>query len=235
MPWCCHTRGYTTYQRRLTPGPEPCFLYQGIENTMGQCCLVSGKHLGLSLRQKHSGTCWTRAERHCQPRADVPWVRCHSRWLSLHGHQNCYWTKLGSACLPHSKANLLTLGCVEGKYTVLLQGTSKLMLRRLKLPNGFFQGWVFKGNICGEGCRVHDFWLVGGEVTGWYFGNLNHQPPGLVQSEVWCLWSACSHHPQPGWGSWLLQNNSKIHVRLFYILLEEELGLCFIPELLFQL
>ena len=48
-----------------------------------------------------------------------------------------------------------------------------------------------------------------------------------------CLGSACSHHPQPGWESLSLQNNSKICVRLLYISLEEELGLCFIAELLF--
>ena len=50
------------------------------------------------------------------------------------------------------------------------------------------------------GCVIFS-WLVGGKVTRWYFGNLNHQP--LVPTRLWstCLWSACSHPPPPGEGS----------------------------------
>ena len=55
-------------------------------------------------------------------------------------------------------------------------------------------------------------------------------PATLVS--VWLLF-ACSHHPPPRWGSWFLQSNSKICVRLLCISLEMELGLCFIAELLF--
>ena len=50
----------------------------------------------------------------------------------------------------HSKANLLTPGCGEGKYSVYFRAPSKengqLMLRRPKLPNGF-QERGFKGSV----------------------------------------------------------------------------------------
>ena len=53
-----------------------------------------------------------------------------------------------------SKANVLTPGCGEGKYSIYCKvpsvGPSKengqLMLRRPKLPNGF-QGRVFKDSV----------------------------------------------------------------------------------------
>lgn len=44
------------------------------------------------------------------------------------------------------------------------------------------------------------FSLVSGNVTGWYFRNLNHQP--FSQSEVQCLCLARYPHPPPGWGSY---------------------------------
>ena len=37
----------------------------------------------------------------------------------------CYRTELGSARPLHSKANLLTPGCGEGKYSVYLQGAKQ--------------------------------------------------------------------------------------------------------------
>ena len=36
----------------------------------------------------------------------------------------------------------------------------QLVLQRSELPDDF-QGRVFKGNICDEGCREHDFLLIG--------------------------------------------------------------------------
>ena len=39
--------------------------------------------------------------------------------------KNYYQTKLTFAHLPCSKANLLTPGCREGKYSVYLQGTKQ--------------------------------------------------------------------------------------------------------------
>ena len=48
---------------------------------------------------------------------------------------------------------------VVKESTAFIAGTSKvdgqLMLKRPKLPVGF-KGRVFKGNIKGEACRVHD-------------------------------------------------------------------------------
>ena len=56
----------------------------------------------------------------------------------------------GSPCLTCSKANLLTLGCGEGKYSIYCRVPSKkngqLMLKSSELPNGF-QGRVFKGKV----------------------------------------------------------------------------------------
>ena len=46
------------------------------------------------------------------------------------------------------------------------------------------------------------FWLVGGEVTGWYFWNLNLLIPTSLGSA--CSWSACSHHPPPVGGGLLV-------------------------------
>ena len=61
------------------------------------------------------------------------------------------------------------------------------MLKRPELPSGF-QGRVFKCNIWGKGCSLLTFfWLAGGKLTGWCFGNLNHQPSCSNQSGVYML------------------------------------------------
>ena len=69
-----------------------------------------------------------------------------------------------------SKANLLTLGCGEGKYSVCCRAPSKenrqLMLKSSKLPDGF-QRRVFKDNIRGKGCRVSDQ-LMNIFFIGWW-------------------------------------------------------------------
>lgn len=58
-----------------------------------------------------------------------------------------------------SKANPLSVGCAEAKYSVYCRATNKqnrqLMLKRLKLPNSF-QRKVFKGRVKGEGHMVCD-------------------------------------------------------------------------------
>ena len=75
------------------------------------------------------------------------------------------------------------------------------------------------------------FWLAGGEVTGWRLGNLNHQPSGSNQSGVCVLvvsvWSPSS--TREGLGSW----KTCVQLYCIYWYLQEELGLCFITELLF--
>ena len=47
---------------------------------------------------------------------------------------------------------------------MIIAGPSKeykqLMLKRLELPDGF-QGRVFQGNSWSDGCREHDFPLIG--------------------------------------------------------------------------
>ena len=96
-----------------------------------------------------------------------------------------------------------------------------LTIRKMKLPDSF-QGEVFKGNIWGEGCRVHDFLLI-----GWWWGyRVVFQES--QSSTFWFqpVWGLCSDHPPPGWGVlFFLQNNSKVCIRLLCISLGEELGL----------
>ena len=72
-----------------------------------------------------------------------------------------------------------------------------------------------------------DFFLTGQWCC---FQNLYHQHSGSHQSGVYCFWSAYRQHPALGWVGVLeiLDNNSKICIRWFFVSLEEELGLCFI-------
>lgn len=86
----------------------------------------------------------------------------------------CYWAKLGSTH-PHGKTNLLT-SVVVRKVQHYCRTPSRengwLMLKRPKLPKGF-QGRDFKGKLKERvaECLISSwifFWLVGGEVTGWY-------------------------------------------------------------------
>ena len=69
----------------------------------------------------------------------------------------------------------------------------------------FRQGFVrtmLGEKVSGYMISSRPFWLVGGEITGWYFWNLNLLIPTSLGSA--CSWSACSHHPPPEWGSWFL-------------------------------
>ena len=93
-----------------------------------------------------------------------------------------------------SKANLLTLGCGEGKCSVYCMEPSKesrqLVLKRPELCDGF-QRKVLKDRVREGDCGVCDklwtfFWLVGGKVSG----SQHHQPFGSNQSVVYVLWVA---------------------------------------------
>lgn len=44
--------------------------------------------------------------------------------------------------------------------------------------------------------QLMDISLIGGEVTGWCFGNLPYQPSVPASLGSTCLWSTCNHH----WG-----------------------------------
>ena len=131
---------------------------------------VKNPFLELEERQIGRNTLWST----CSPAQEL---HCPSG-LNF-GSQQFYWTELVSNCLPCSKANLLTLGCGKGNYSVNFRFPSEengqFMLKRPKYPDGF-QGRVFKGSIYGAGCSSGTFfWLIGDEVTGWCFENLNHQ------------------------------------------------------------
>ena len=147
--------------------------------------------------------------------------------------QYCYLTKLGSARLPQAKANLPTLGCGEGKYSTyhVLQGTSQgeqaASALKASTPQWLSEKVFFRRQRLGWGLQFVDFLLI-----GWWWGyrliflelQSSTHP---VKSGVQCLWSACSHHPPPRWESQILQNNSKLCVRLLCMPYEKELGLCF--------
>ena len=81
---------------------------------------------------------------------------------------------------PCSKANLLAPGCGDWEYSIYLKGTKKrewaTHAQKTELPYDF-QERVLKAafRVRVIGC-ITVFWWVGGEIIGWYFGNLNHQP-----------------------------------------------------------
>ena len=79
---------------------------------------------------------------------------------------NQTWVHSPECC----KANLWTPGCGEGKWGIYCRAPSKesrqLMLKRLKLPNGF-QGKVFKDRVREGSCGVHDQ-LVDILLIGWW-------------------------------------------------------------------
>lgn len=61
-------------------------------------------------------------------------------------------TELNSMC---SQVNLQTLSCGEGKYSIICKAKQgEWAVRRPELDG--FQARVFKCNIRGEDCKVHD-------------------------------------------------------------------------------
>ena len=110
----------------------------------------------------------------------------------------------------------------------------QLTLKRPTLPDDF-QERALKGNLWSEGCR--GAWLssgrwVGGEATGWCFRNLNHPPSGSNQSGAYELVVSLSSPSSTCPRILVPAEPLGCCVRLLCIL-EEELGCCFIPELLF--
>ena len=106
-----------------------------------------------------------------------------------------YQTKLRSICPKHSKVNLPTRGCDEGKDSICCKTPSKeygqLMLKKTRLSLGF-QGRAFKGKGRKRvvGCMISlctVLWLVSGKVTGSTFKNLKHQPSGSNCSGIYAL------------------------------------------------
>ena len=160
---------------------------------------------------KDAGKCWDVTikswwfEESHPKRMDLGQISTHTH--SLLGVDQ--WTNLNSWCvtetngftrLMSSKANLLTLGWQWGKYRAWLAGPSRengqLMFKKPELPDGL-QKRVFKGKVREMIARcVISLWtsflLVGGEVTGWCFRDLNYQPLIPTSSGSMCWWSACS-------------------------------------------
>ena len=96
---------------------------------------------------------------------------------------------------------------------------------------------ILKDNIQGEGCSSWTFfWLANGEVTGWCFRNLNHQPSGSNQSGIYCVGQ---HVDISTWVrvSFRAEQVKDICVRYIcdYICPLRRDEDCFITELLFEL
>ena len=129
------------------PRPEPCFPHKNKKTPWANGAWLVASTQGCSL------------DRSAQAATGQGPV-CH--WLSLRDHQNCY--QLGSAHPPGSKANLLTPGCGEGKYSIYCRcqaGMGSLCSKDSNPHPLGLSGKGFKGNIWGEGCREHDFLLIG--------------------------------------------------------------------------
>ena len=111
----------------------------------------------------------------------------------------CQWTTLESAWLTVNNINLLTTDGGKQKVQCLLkdaqhgaeQGEQATHAQKTWTPRAF-GGRVFKGK---EKERVAGylislcifFWVVGGKVTGWYFGSLSHQCSGSKWFEIYIL------------------------------------------------
>lgn len=102
--------------------PSSCFLHH---SAVGQQHLVGGKHLGLSLRQRCSGGCWTESKSCHWPGANVPWVRCPLGTAMPYGVPKLLPSQTWVPSPTGSKANLLTTGCGKGKGTVYCRAPSK--------------------------------------------------------------------------------------------------------------
>lgn len=135
---------------------------------------------------------------------------------------------LGSTCPSCSKDNLLTLVVVKESKVLIARHQAKtkdsscskdqnsLMAFREVFLKATLGVWV-------SGCLISSwtlFWLVGGEVTGWSFKNLNHQPLVPMSSESVYLWSAVSIW----WESGFCKNNLGMCVRHYYLCLSVRNG-----------
>ena len=126
-----------------------------------------------------------------------------------------YWIKLGSAHpLVCSKANLLTLGCREGKCSIYYAAPSKdfrqLVLKRPKLPNGFRERILKTGWGREEGREVGGVWSAGrhsSEVDGEVVGGQHHQPSGSKRTRVYTLVGSTQLTFSTWWSFHSLQNS----------------------------
>ena len=80
----------------------------------------------------------------------------------------------------------------------------------MKLTGCLISSWIF-------------FWLLGCEVTGWYFRSQHHQLSVSNQSGIWVLVVSMQLPSSTWWGFWYLQNNSRMWRRMLSIALEEVL------------
>ena len=74
----------------------------------------------------------------------------------------CYQTKLGFAGPHEAKPRYGHRVVVKESIAFIVEPTKngQLVLKRPRLPDSFW-GRVLKGNTWGEGCKVHDFLLIG--------------------------------------------------------------------------
>ena len=134
-----------------------------------------------------------------------------------------------------SKANLLTLGCSEGKYIYCrtpVKENRQLMLKRPELLDGF-QERGFKGSVRG-GCRVCDQ-LVHNSQTGWHQGEVSSIINLLFSTSLGSMFSQSAVFIW--WGSASFKNNLGICVKPLSVSFRE-LGVwwfCYVVDLLSKL
>ena len=119
----------------------------------------------------------------------------------------------------HSKSNLLTLGCGEGKVNIYFRAPRKENGRRLltrpKLPNGF-QGKVFKDRVRERvvGYMISSHPILG-SVGDEVIRNQQYQPSGSTQSGL-CVFVVSMHLTFSTWWRFrYLQNSSEYYLRIF--------------------
>lgn len=110
------------------------------------------------------------------------------------------------SCTHAAKSQTLTVGAC-GRVRVYSAGrqarrTGNSCSKHQNILMNFGQGFLktmWGGRVVGYVISLWTFfWLTGGEVIGWCFGNLSLLVPASLRSVS--LWSACSHHPLPGGG-----------------------------------
>lgn len=113
-----------TCQRHLNKS-VPRIFHHKIDSSMGQQCLVSSKPVGLSMRQKHSSSCYTGSKSHHWLQPVWHGQDAYMGWWSLCDCEDCNLTKLGAAHLMLNKTNLLMPGGGKGKYSMYCRMPSK--------------------------------------------------------------------------------------------------------------
>ena len=119
-------------------------------------------------------------------------------WIILFPSGPCHQTELESAC--QAEKPIYWHQVVVKESTSFIAGTKqgeRAAHAQKTLTPQWLSGKGFLGNVCGEGCSVHDFLLI-----GWWWGNrvvFQESPSSTFWFQpVWGF--SHSYHLPPGWG-----------------------------------